>query len=148
GWRQWAGPADLLDRGGRSPVPLSRLTLAGQLEVLAHPAPHSWRLCAPLNPFLATWRKRAVSRRPLRTRWPNGATPALHGAEYANRFGAVLRAKPRPGPDAAHKAQSQFLRRALSPASQFPLLWSVQVIFRESQIVRTLKQEPEMKGCI
>src|SRR5262249_44717796 len=54
GWRQWAGPADLLDRGGRSPVPLSRLTLAGQLEVLAHPAPHSWRLCAPLNPFLAT----------------------------------------------------------------------------------------------
>jgi len=55
------------------PVPFSRLTLTAQLEVLAQPVERSWERCAPLNPFLNTWRARAVAGRLLASPWPRSA---------------------------------------------------------------------------
>ena len=72
------------------PVPFSRLTLAAQLEVLAHPAHETWAACLPLNPFLETWRQRAAAGKLRVTPWPRTAKGWLGGEAYARRFFAAL----------------------------------------------------------
>jgi glycosyltransferase involved in cell wall biosynthesis len=109
------------------PVPFSRLTLTAQLEVLSRPFAESWRLCAPLNPFLRVWRRRAAAGRLQSSAWPRLANRWLRGAEYARRFHALARAQ-FPGPiprGAASAAQRELLRSRLSRKYLYPLLWSV-----------------------
>ncbi len=109
------------------PVPFSRLTLTAQLEVLAHPPTASWRVCAPLNPFLSDWRQRAATQSLQTTRWPRTAAAWLSGRAYAQRFHASLNARPgRPGKNFSPlKLQADFVRRELDAENLHPILWSI-----------------------
>ncbi|MBN2506522.1 MAG: glycosyltransferase [Verrucomicrobia bacterium] len=123
--REVGTPALLALGSGPAPVPFSRLTLAAQLEVLAKPPAHSWARCAPLNPFLARWRKRAAAGALEAGPWPGTASRWLNGRAYARRFLEALpslRRSPR-RPDASLPAQTEFLRRKLRADHLYPLLW-------------------------
>lgn len=113
--------------GPRPPpcVPFSRLTLTAQLEVLAAPAEESWSACAPLNPFLTTWRRRAAAGALRVPPWPPTAARWLGPEAYARRFLRLLRLRaPRPPTlDSALAAQEAFLGRVLAADHQYPLLW-------------------------
>jgi glycosyltransferase involved in cell wall biosynthesis len=109
-----------------SAVPFSRLTLTAQLEVLAHPPQETWSVCAPLNPFLETWRQRASAGKLQVTPWPRAAKGWLGGEAYVHRLFAALKAK-----SASHqpafspvKIQSDFIVAKLDARSLYPLLWS------------------------
>jgi hypothetical protein len=124
--RGWAGqPAGLAALNSARPVPFSRLTLTAQLEVLRQPLATSWQRCAPLNPCLHAWRDRAARGTLQVTRWPQTAAAWLDGAAYAQRFTALLAARPtQPLPSAAgHAAQSEFIREKLRASNLYPLLW-------------------------
>ena len=127
------GRPALLDVGGTPrPVPFSRLTLTAQLEVLTQPAARAWELCAPLNPFLVLWRRRAQMRRLQVTPWPQSATKWLSGRAYAERFLKAALAKPVTGMKAhdvnrlAQAVQTDFIRVRLQPDYLYPLLWSLE----------------------
>lgn len=109
------------------PVPFSRLTLIAQLEVLRHAPAESWSHCAPLNPFLASWRGQAARGRLAATPWPRGADTFLSGASYARHLAEIADIQPtRPLARAkAIAAQLEFIRTRLEAADAFPLLWSV-----------------------
>ncbi len=127
GCRRWAGEPVLL-AGGRQPrpVPFSRLTLDAQLEVLAHPADESWERCAPLNPFLAVWKKRAAAGRLRTTPWPRSADRWLSGPAFARRFHRLVRAgsAAAPAKPVGLAALESFTREWLATEHQFPLLWT------------------------
>jgi glycosyltransferase involved in cell wall biosynthesis len=119
-------PALLAAGATPCPVPFSRLTLSAQLEVLAQPVAASWKRCAPLNPFLKTWRERAVAGQLRTSPWPPSAGRWLGGRAYARRF---LRLVPpslseRPQAGASQAAQTDFLRRKLRAENLYPLLWN------------------------
>ena len=124
--RRWAGEPALLARKIPQPAPFSRLTLTAQIEVLSHPADASWKLCAPLNAFLATWKKRAAAGRLQATPWPRSSAKWLSGPAYAARFAEIARSTKRHtvDPTASLAAQDEFLRARLDSAHQFPLLWT------------------------
>ena len=116
-------------------VPFSRLTLAAQLEVLAHPAHETWTTCMPLNPFLAVWRRRAAAKKLLVTPWPRTAKGWLGGAAYAQRFFAALSLTQRVAthptnpqtkipPFSPLKLQSDFINSKLDAQNLYPLLWT------------------------
>jgi hypothetical protein len=109
------------------PVPFSRLTLTAQLEVLAQPVERSWSACASLNPFLATWRKRAREQRLRMTPWPRTADKWLGGRAYAQRFEKLVSTPPMrtKSVDAGPSKQMAFLRERLGAKWLFPLLWDV-----------------------
>ena len=119
-------PAVLAAGSEPCPVPFSRLTLTAQLEVLAQPVEHSWERCAPLNPFLKTWRQRAAAGQLKISLWPRSAARWLGGRAYARRFldlvPPLLSRPPRAG--ASQAAQSEFLRRKLRAENLYPLLWN------------------------
>jgi glycosyltransferase involved in cell wall biosynthesis len=124
--RHFAGVPEFLAKRNARSFPFSRLTLTAQLEVLAKPVELSWPLCAPLNPFLATWRKRAQTGRLQLTAWPSKADNWLSGATYARRFAEILSHTPKhpPQPTAGPATQLDFLRAKLQARQLFPLLWS------------------------
>jgi glycosyltransferase involved in cell wall biosynthesis len=113
--------ADAVSRG----IPFSRLTLTAQLEVLAQSSSHAWQLCAPLNPFLRTWQRRAAARKLGVTHWPKAATHWLSGATYARRFAELIQA-PAPGAGrvSARRVQQDFFQKKLCAANLYPLLWT------------------------
>ena len=119
-------PAVLAAGNEPCPVPFSRLTLTAQLEVLAQPVERSWERCAPLNPFLKTWRERAVAGRLQASPWPRSAARWLGGRAYARRFlelvPPLLSKAPRAG--ASQAAQAEFLRKKLRAENLYPLLWN------------------------
>lgn len=108
------------------PVPFSRLTLTAQLEVLARPTLESWAACAPLNPFLEDWRRRAATGQLRMTSWPRGANRWLGGKAYARKFFAALAAKSKPvGPAfSPMNVQADFIENKLAAHNLYPLLWS------------------------
>ena len=107
-------------------MPFSRLTLTAQLEVLAQPVEQSWERCTALNPFLKTWRARAVAGRLETSPWPRSAARWLGGRAYARRFlelvPPLLSEAPRAG--AGLTAQADFLRLKLRAEYIYPLLWN------------------------
>ncbi len=122
-----AGKPAVLAAGKESgPVPFSRLTLTAQREVLAQPVERSWECCAPLNPFLKTWRERAVAGRLEASPWPRSAARWLGGRAYARRFfelvPPLLARAPRTG--SSQSAQAEFLRKKLRAEYHYPLLWN------------------------
>lgn len=124
--RRWVGEPALLAADGPRPVPFSRLTLAAQLEVLRHPPATSQARCAPLNPWLERWQKRAATGRLRVSPWPASAARWLGGRAYARRFQALLsKAGARQSePVAALAVQQQFLRQKLRAENLYPLLWN------------------------
>ncbi|MFZ4774415.1 MAG: glycosyltransferase [Terrimicrobiaceae bacterium] len=107
------------------PVPFSRLTLTAQLEVLCHPVENSWNLCAPLNPFLPIWKKRAATQSLSVTPWPGNAEKWLGAPAYADKFWKFAGADSRGSStlNDSRAAQKEFLRARLNAAALFPLLW-------------------------
>ncbi len=123
--RALAGRPVLLANGPSKPVPFSRLTLTAQLEVLAYPAAESWPACAPLNPFLQTWRERAASGELRLTPWPRSANRWLSGTAYARQFFRALQTSPGPARYVSSAAiQNGFIKSKLASSNLFPLLWS------------------------
>lgn len=124
--RKRAAPPPMLATKHLCPVPFSRLTLTAQLEVLTQPPRESWVACAPLNPFLKTWRRRASAGRLKVTSWPRSAKGWLSGEAYARRFFAALRSNSKTHPPAfsPSKIQSDFIRSKLDVRNLYPLLWS------------------------
>jgi hypothetical protein len=139
-WREWrsqlpsqcqAGaerPALLEDTDVPRAIPFSRLTLAGQLEVLAHPPEFSWELCAPFNPSLRRWRRLAAAGTLVASQWPRGATKWLGGEAYGRHVTKLLAASPRTpaGTGASAGAADEFIRRKLARENQYPLLWTTE----------------------
>lgn len=115
----------LLAAEHRQAVPFSRLTLAAQLEILARPPQETWAACAPLNPFLATWQRRAESKTLRRTPWPRSAHRWLGGDAYARRLLAALAAQSAAptAPVSPALLQSDFINRKLATHNLYPLLW-------------------------
>ena len=128
--RRWTGRPVLLAAGGQPhPVPFSRLTLSAQLDVLGEPPDRSWACCAPLNPWLKAWQRRAQAGRLQITPWPRAAARWLSGRAYARRFARILKATPPAAPRsrlAAVAAQAEFIRARLGSDHLFPLLWPPQ----------------------
>jgi glycosyltransferase involved in cell wall biosynthesis len=126
GCRNCAEQPALLALETPRPVPFSRLTLTAQLEMLARPVAESWALCAPLNPFLRAWKRRASTGRLGVSSWPSSADHWLSGPAYAHRFGALVRREMRDDPGGADglAAQTEFVRSKLRTAQLFPLLLS------------------------
>lgn len=120
-------PVVLTARGQSQGIPFSRLTLTAQLEVLSARPELSWNLCAPLNPFLPTWRRRAQQQKLQTTHWPHSASRWLGGTTYAHRFSDLAR---RPVAIHAHPEsapiQTAFLEKKLCPANLYPLLWATE----------------------
>ena len=122
-----AGKPAVLAAGEPScPVPFSRLTLTAQLEVLAQPVEQSWERCATLNPFLMTWRERAMAGRLETSPWPRSAARWLGGRAYAQRFLALVPPlfSTAPCAGASQAAQAEFLRKKLRVENLYPLLWN------------------------
>jgi hypothetical protein len=119
-------PAVLAAGQAPCPVPFSRLTLAAQLEVLVQPVERSWERCAPLNPFLKTWRARAVAGRLLASPWPPSAARWLGGRAYVRRFLELVPPlfSKAPPAGASQAAQAEFLRKKLRAEYLYPLLWN------------------------
>ncbi|HMP83793.1 MAG TPA: glycosyltransferase [Verrucomicrobiota bacterium] len=124
--KQAAAPAILARRDVPGALPFSRLSLDAQLQVLSQPALRSWELCAPLNPFLKTWRQRAESGRLQVTRWPAAAAHCLSAGAYAEHFSRLL-SPAVSGLTINHDAsevQSDFIGKKLAAENVYPLLWS------------------------
>jgi glycosyltransferase involved in cell wall biosynthesis len=118
----------LLASSSPAPVPFSRLTLTAQLEVLSRSTHESWTRCAPLNPFLIRWQKRAAAGRLQVTRWPRSARRWLGGAAYGKKFFAALAATQnhRPANFDPAQLQADFIRSKLEVRNLYPLLWNRQ----------------------
>jgi glycosyltransferase involved in cell wall biosynthesis len=101
-----------------SPIPFSRLTRRGQLEVLSHEAAKSWDMCKALNPCLEKWLHAPLSPTP----WPD--RPVRSPQRYAEEFLKIASSIPRSpighSLNASH-AQMEFAKRALAPDSIFPI---------------------------
>ena len=124
---QLAGKPALLAAGETPcPVPFSRLTLTAQLEVLAQPVEQSWARCAPLNPFLKRWRRRATAGQLRVSPWPRSASRWLGGRAYARRFFALVPSPPvrPPRKGVSQAAQAEFLRQKLRTEWLYPILWN------------------------
>jgi glycosyltransferase involved in cell wall biosynthesis len=117
-------PAVLKTESGR-PLPFSRLTLAGQLEVLAHPAEEAWTLCRRWNPTLAKWKEQVAAGRLATAEWPRNADRQIDGNAYAQRFWAALGKVPSPlTPAAARTIQREFIRERLGSGHLYPILFT------------------------
>jgi hypothetical protein len=127
--QQTENPSVLAARKRPVSVPFSRLTLDAQIEVLAHPAEHSWELCAPLNRFLRIWKQRASTGTLQVTRWPQTADGWLSGQSYAERFMHIRKQHPAKSPavEDGLAAQRDFFEKNLAAANNYPLLWDSNV---------------------
>ena len=125
-WRARTQRPALLTHKTARPIPFNRLTLTAQLEVLTRPVAESWAACAPLNPFLRTWKNRASAGALHITPWPASANAWIGGPAYAHRFAALAGARTQrgPAPGAAIATQEKLLRTKLRSELFFPLLIS------------------------
>lgn len=127
GYRSSAGQPRWLETGQwPDAVPFSRLTLAAQLEVLTHSVADSWAACAPLNPWLEDWRRRAAATELAVSPWPQRSARWLSGEAYARAVRRLVRMRAGEGvaPEAGRHAMDEFVRAKLAPANQYPLLWT------------------------
>lgn len=130
-WRTRVGlPAFLaaFRDGGRKPVPMSRLTLTAQLEVLAQPIERSWAAAGRANPWLLDWRQRVVQNELRPTAWPSTADQWLGENAYENRFRRLLYGRQTPIyqqiEDGSLVVLERFIESKLSSEHMYPLLWS------------------------
>jgi hypothetical protein len=115
----------LIDLPDDQPVPFSRLTLTGQLEVLAIAPEESWAACMHGNPFLQAWRALAQTERLEPMQWPKHAEEAVGGTAYADRFwNAVADISNRPlGARVVERAQRDSIAQRLKANFLYPILF-------------------------
>ena len=123
--RRLAGRPMLLDLPHGEPVPFSRLTLSGQLEVLAIAPEESWAACREENPFLQEWRTLAQTGRLEAMQWPARADAVIGGKAYAAQFWkAVAEIPSRPlGVHAVERAQRDSIAQRLGTSFLYPILF-------------------------
>lgn len=135
-WRDWklampsicrrlAGRPSLLDLPNGEPIPFSRLTLSGQLEVLAIAPEKSWAACREFNPFLEQWRILAQAGRLDPMQWPEKAEAVIGGKAYAAQFWKAVAAIPgRPlGIHPVERAQRDSIAQRLGTNFLYPILF-------------------------
>ena len=135
-WRDWksampsicrrlAGRPSLLDLLNGEPIPFSRLTLSGQLEVLAIAPETSWGACSQFNPFLQQWRILAQAGRLDAMHWPDRAEAVIGGKAYATQFWKAVAAIPsRPlGIHPVERAQRDSIAQRLGTNFLYPILF-------------------------
>ena len=135
-WRDWklampsicrrlAGRPSLLDLPNGGPIPFSRLTLSGQLEVLAIAPEKSWAACREFNPFLEQWRILAQAGRLDPMQWPEKAEAVIGGKAYAAQFWQAVAAIPgRPlGIQPVERAQRDSIAQRLGTNFLYPILF-------------------------
>ncbi len=135
-WREWkaampslcrrlANRPVFLNLPTGAPVPFSRLTLTGQLEVLAIGPEQSWEACSPANPLLRQWRALAQGERLETMRWPKDADKMVGGRAYASRFwDAVANIPQRPvRARAVERAQYDSIAQRLKTNFLYPILF-------------------------
>jgi hypothetical protein len=135
-WREWKAAMPslcrrlakrpvLLNLPPGEPVPFSRLTLTGQLEVLAIAPEQSWEACLPVNPFLRDWRALGEAKRLEAMRWPKDADKGVGGRAYACRFwDAVANIPHRPvRARAVERAQRDSIAQRLKTNFLYPILF-------------------------
>jgi hypothetical protein len=135
-WREWKAAMPslcrrlakrpvLLNLAPGEPVPFSRLTLTGQLEVLAIAPEQSWEACVPANPFLRDWRALGETKRLEAMRWPRDAEKQVGGRAYASRFwDAVASIPQRPvRARAVERAQHDSIAQRLRTNFLYPILF-------------------------
>ena len=136
-WRAWksqmpascqrlAGRPLLLDWEHDKPVPFSRLTILGQLEVLAIAPEESWSACKNENPLLPPWRTLAQEGRLEAMEWPKSAQAVIGGRAYAANFWQAI-AQLSEGPLAVHaveRAQRDSIAQRLGPRFLYPILFA------------------------
>jgi glycosyltransferase involved in cell wall biosynthesis len=135
-WREWKAAMPSLCRrlakrpvlvnlAPGEPVPFSRLTLTGQLEVLAIAPEQSWEACVLANPFLRDWRARGETKRLEAMRWPRDAEKQVGGRAYAARFwDAVANIPQRPvRARAVERAQHDSIAQRLRTTFLYPILF-------------------------
>jgi hypothetical protein len=115
----------LLHLPSNEPVPFSRLTLTGQLEVLAIAPEESWAACLHENPFLQPWRTLAQAGRLEPMQWPKHAEETVGGEAYAARFwNAVTDISRRPlSALAVERAQRDSIAQRLKTNFLYPILF-------------------------
>jgi glycosyltransferase involved in cell wall biosynthesis len=116
-------PVFLTTRPGE-PVAFSRLSLSGQLEVLAVDSAMTWRRCREWNPALAVWKDEARAGQLRAAEWPEQVEREIGGESYARRFWEVARVpsdKP-PSRDAVVNLQRRFIEERLSARFIYPIL--------------------------
>lgn len=134
-WRKWksalpavcrrlAAPLWLSELEPGVPLPFSRLTLTGQLEVLRHPPADSWRVCKTWNPRLRRWMVAAGNSRLQVAEWPQSADARIGAAAYAERFHQTLRDLPDEAVSSktATRVQKDFLIQRLGRDFLYPIL--------------------------
>ena len=114
-----------LDLPDDQPVPFSRLTLTGQLEVLAIPPEQSWAACIRDNPLLRRWRSLAQAGQLEPMQWPKDAETSVGGRAYAARFWNAVAAIPqRPlRARAVERAQHDLIAQRLQTGFLYPILF-------------------------
>ena len=125
--RKWVEqPLFLQAWANGSAAPFSRLTLSAQIEVLQLDRETLWKACAPLNPFLKEWAKRAELGELELTHWPARANDWLQGPAYAKRWMRTLQGVPARAPtqSEAMNAQNGFVQWKLGAEYLYPLLWA------------------------
>ena len=115
----------LLDLPHGEPVPFSRLTLSGQLEVLSIAPEESWAACSEWNPVLQQWRTLAKAGRLDPMQWPERADAVIGGGAYAAQFWrAVAGISSRPlGVHAVERAQRDSIAQRLGANFLYPILF-------------------------
>jgi hypothetical protein len=135
-WQAWRGtiPAPLRKYAERSavlklakgrPFPFSRLTLDGQLEVLAQSPEETWKRCAPWNPDFSAWKSQLASGRMAISEWPSTADDFIGGAAYGKRFWQVVESGSPPSTPADCRAvHRKFIRERLGTEHLYPILFT------------------------
>lgn len=135
-WRAWraaipgplqkyAAESAVLKLPAGKPFPFSRLTLAGQLEVLGQPADDVWNQCARWNPDLSRWKTDVSSEEFAVSAWPEGADDFIGGPAYAERFWeAVGTISQRSSATECRAIQRKFIRERLGTEHLYPILFN------------------------
>jgi glycosyltransferase involved in cell wall biosynthesis len=107
------------------PIPFSRLTLSGQLEVLAITPEESWLACKEENPFLQQWRTRAQTGGLKAMRWPESAEAVVGEEAYAAKFWQTVAEIPEHplSVRAVERAQRDSIAQRLGTQFLYPLLF-------------------------
>lgn len=103
-------------------IAFSQLTLAGQLEVLAHPPVKSWAVCRKHNPRLRRIEAAVIGGKPAAEEWPARADELLNVRHYAEAFHKALRERPTGDGRESEVIQRGFIEQRLGRDFVFPIL--------------------------
>lgn len=124
-FREWVKlPEIARDSGPPSPTPFSKLTLQGQLEVLAHEPSYSFEKCVALNPFIAKLKKKLHTGRLKAVELSQSTLELLSLENYAENFIRLLKTVHQPLTDESISVQIQneFIRKKLASEFIYPQL--------------------------